>query len=290
MNSVCHILRKNNILERATEVFGVYLESGNHWSFFHCSVDRRCITYFISLGETEWQSQAISQHWWFLQMLMKDKMLWMHLMDPCRLRLMFLNKTLTTKKNQVEKLFVGFYDRVFVSGVIVHCQITNKLIKVFDPILIHFFISQINPPTIVIAISGPIYIQITPAASTTSPGSPTHSPLTCTVATPTYSGHYIQRANATASPISPIPVASTSNRSPMDTLTAFTPATPTTPTTPIPGGQRVEMIVCLCFVNTLALHRSTIALQRCAGRSAIIRRPIAISKRQIFPFRVRIGK
>ncbi|KAL0152529.1 hypothetical protein M9458_052252, partial [Cirrhinus mrigala] len=38
------------------------------------------------------------------------------------------------------------------------------------------------------------------------------------------------------------------------------------PATPIPIGQRVEMIACLCFVNTLALHRSTIALQRCSGR------------------------
>lgn len=25
---------QNNILEKATEVFGVYLEGGNHWSFF----------------------------------------------------------------------------------------------------------------------------------------------------------------------------------------------------------------------------------------------------------------
>ncbi|XP_052415577.1 uncharacterized protein LOC127960068 isoform X2 [Carassius gibelio] len=55
--------QQNNILERATEVFGVYLENGNHWSFFHCNVDRRCITYFNSLGETEWQCQAIAQHW-----------------------------------------------------------------------------------------------------------------------------------------------------------------------------------------------------------------------------------
>ncbi|XP_026102916.1 uncharacterized protein LOC113074321 isoform X5 [Carassius auratus] len=58
-----HYFLKNNILERATEVFGVYLENGNHWSFFHCNVDRRCITYFNSLGETEWQCQAIAQHW-----------------------------------------------------------------------------------------------------------------------------------------------------------------------------------------------------------------------------------
>ncbi|KAI2644968.1 mRNA cleavage and polyadenylation factor CLP1 [Labeo rohita] len=82
-----HYFLKNNILEGATEVFGAHLEGGNHWSFFlaaglrcwamkigayqgcvlgqkHCSVDKRCITYFNSLGETEWQCQAIAQHWW----------------------------------------------------------------------------------------------------------------------------------------------------------------------------------------------------------------------------------
>ncbi|XP_048015409.1 uncharacterized protein LOC125247904 isoform X2 [Megalobrama amblycephala] len=58
-----HYFLKNNILEKATEVFGVYLEGGNHWSFFHCNVDERCITYFNSLGETEWQCQKIAQHW-----------------------------------------------------------------------------------------------------------------------------------------------------------------------------------------------------------------------------------
>ncbi len=73
---------------------------------------------------------------------------------------------------------------------------------------------------------------------------------------------------------------SESNSSPMDTKTT---------STPIPVGQSVEMITCLCFVNTRALRGGTIALQRCTGRSAIIRRPIVISKRQIFPFRVRIG-
>ncbi len=38
------------------------------------------------------------------------------------------------------------------------------------------------------------------------------------------------------------------------------------------------------------LARGTIALQICTGRSAIIRRPIVISKGQIFPFIVRIGE
>ncbi len=50
------------------------------------------------------------------------------------------------------------------------------------------------------------------------------------------------------------------------------------------------MITCLCFVNTLVMPGSTITQQRCTGRSTIIRRPIVISKPQIFPFRVRIGK
>ncbi|XP_067277104.1 uncharacterized protein [Pseudorasbora parva] len=58
-----HYFLKNNIFEGAKEVVGVYLERGNHWSFFHCNVDSRCITYFNSLGETEWQCQAIAQHW-----------------------------------------------------------------------------------------------------------------------------------------------------------------------------------------------------------------------------------
>ncbi|KAL1277095.1 hypothetical protein QQF64_023768 [Cirrhinus molitorella] len=31
--------------------------------FFHCNIERRCLTYFNSLGETEWQCQSIAQHW-----------------------------------------------------------------------------------------------------------------------------------------------------------------------------------------------------------------------------------
>ncbi|XP_056091144.1 uncharacterized protein LOC130070684 [Rhinichthys klamathensis goyatoka] len=58
-----HYFLKNNIFKGTTEMFGAYLEGGNHWSFFHCNVDRRCITYFNSFGETEWQCQAIAQHW-----------------------------------------------------------------------------------------------------------------------------------------------------------------------------------------------------------------------------------
>ncbi len=41
---------------------------------------------------------------------------------------------------------------------------------------------------------------------------------------------------------------SESNSSRMDTTTTSTPATP------IPVGQRVQMITCLCFVNTLTLR------------------------------------
>ncbi|XP_065136650.1 uncharacterized protein [Paramisgurnus dabryanus] len=58
-----HYFIKNNIFEGTTEVFGPYLEGGNHWTFFHCNVDKRCITYFNSFGEMEWQCQAIAQHW-----------------------------------------------------------------------------------------------------------------------------------------------------------------------------------------------------------------------------------
>ncbi len=68
----------------------------------------------------------------------------------------------------------------------------------------------------------------------------------------------------------------------MDTKTTSSPATP------IPVGQRAEIITCLCFVNTLAVPSGTIVQRRCTRRSAIIRRPIAISKPQIF--RVRIGE
>ncbi len=47
----------------------------------------------------------------------------------------------------------------------------------------------------------------------------------------------------------------------------------------------------VCALWTLSpCARGTIALQRCTGRSVIIRLPIVISKRQIFPFRVRIGE
>ncbi len=63
--------------------------------------------------------------------------------------------------------------------------------------------------------------------------------------------------------------------SPMDTKTTSTPSTP--------SGQRAEIITCLCFVNTLAMPGSTIAQQRCTGRSAMIRQTIVISKPQIFP-------
>ncbi len=55
------------------------------------------------------------------------------------------------------------------------------------------------------------------------------------------------------------------------------------PRHPHPRWAKGQLITCLCFVNSLALHGGTIALQRCTGRSAIIRRPIVISKRQIFP-------
>ncbi len=65
--------------------------------------------------------------------------------------------------------------------------------------------------------------------------------------------------------------------SPMDTKTTSTSATP------IPVEQRAKMITCLCFVNSLAMRCGTIAQQRCTGSSAIIRRPIVISKSQIFP-------
>ncbi len=51
----------------------------------------------------------------------------------------------------------------------------------------------------------------------------------------------------------------------------------------------VLQITCLCFVNTLAMPGGTITQQRCTRRSVIIRRPIVISKPQIFPFRVRLG-
>ncbi len=45
----------------------------------------------------------------------------------------------------------------------------------------------------------------------------------------------------------------------------------------------------LCEHSRLA-RAAPLRMQRCTRRSAIIRRPIVISKRQIFPFRVRIGE
>ncbi len=79
-------------------------------------------------------------------------------------------------------------------------------------------------------------------------------------------------------------VSSEINSSPMDTTTTSTPAIPS----PLGKGSNDHLFV-LRELSRLASAAGTIALQRCTGEASI-RRPIVISKRQIFPFRVRIGE
>ncbi|KAK9977293.1 hypothetical protein ABG768_019114 [Culter alburnus] len=52
-----------NIFENKTEVVGPFLEDGNHWTFFHCSIVDRTITYLNSLGETDEQYNKIAENW-----------------------------------------------------------------------------------------------------------------------------------------------------------------------------------------------------------------------------------
>ncbi|XP_042585205.1 uncharacterized protein LOC122138211 isoform X2 [Cyprinus carpio] len=54
---------KKNIFENKTEVVGPFLEDGNHWTFFHCSIVDRTITYLNSLGETDEQYNKIAENW-----------------------------------------------------------------------------------------------------------------------------------------------------------------------------------------------------------------------------------
>ncbi|XP_036421581.1 uncharacterized protein LOC118804846 isoform X3 [Colossoma macropomum] len=54
---------KRNIFENAKEVVGPYLEGGNHWTFFHCNIVDRSITYLNSLGEQDKQYYKIAQNW-----------------------------------------------------------------------------------------------------------------------------------------------------------------------------------------------------------------------------------
>ncbi|XP_048021685.1 uncharacterized protein LOC125252425 isoform X2 [Megalobrama amblycephala] len=52
-----------NIFENKTKVVGPFLEDGNHWTFFHCSIVDRTITYLNSLGETDEQYNKIAENW-----------------------------------------------------------------------------------------------------------------------------------------------------------------------------------------------------------------------------------
>ncbi|XP_076833502.1 transcription factor AP-2-epsilon-like [Brachyhypopomus gauderio] len=58
-----HYFVKRNIFENAREVVGPYLKGGNHWTFFHCSIVDRRITYLNSLGEQDEHYHKIAQHW-----------------------------------------------------------------------------------------------------------------------------------------------------------------------------------------------------------------------------------
>ncbi|XDV16605.1 hypothetical protein PO909_016247 [Leuciscus waleckii] len=58
----CYFTKKN-IFENKTEVVGPYLEDGNHWTFFHCSIVDRTVTYLNSLGDTEQRYNKIAENW-----------------------------------------------------------------------------------------------------------------------------------------------------------------------------------------------------------------------------------
>ncbi|XP_056599813.1 uncharacterized protein LOC130417956 [Triplophysa dalaica] len=58
-----HSFVKNNILKKAEVVIGPYLEGGNHWTFFHCNIAGRTITYLNSFGERKESCQKIADNW-----------------------------------------------------------------------------------------------------------------------------------------------------------------------------------------------------------------------------------
>nr|XP_055041849.1 uncharacterized protein LOC129429302 isoform X1 [Misgurnus anguillicaudatus]XP_055046709.1 uncharacterized protein LOC129432363 isoform X1 [Misgurnus anguillicaudatus] len=54
---------KRNIFENIKEIIGPYLECGNHWTFFHCSIVDHTITYLNSLGEEDEQYYKLAENW-----------------------------------------------------------------------------------------------------------------------------------------------------------------------------------------------------------------------------------
>ncbi len=72
-------------------------------------------------------------------------------------------------------------------------------------------------------------------------------------------------------------------------LWTLRPRPPLPPPHPCRAKGPNDHLFVLCEHSRLA-RAAPLRMQRCTGRSAIIRRLIVISKRQIFPFRVRIGK
>ncbi|XP_048098191.1 uncharacterized protein LOC125293971 [Alosa alosa] len=54
---------KNNILHSSRYIMGPYLENGNHWTFVHCDLTSKVITYADSLGESTDKMSAIKDNW-----------------------------------------------------------------------------------------------------------------------------------------------------------------------------------------------------------------------------------
>ncbi|XP_073805203.1 uncharacterized protein [Danio rerio] len=54
---------KRNIFENINEIVGPYLEDGNHWTFFHCSLVDQTILYLNSLGEQDDQYSKLAENW-----------------------------------------------------------------------------------------------------------------------------------------------------------------------------------------------------------------------------------
>ncbi|XP_065126017.1 uncharacterized protein [Paramisgurnus dabryanus] len=63
VRATSHNFVKNNILKKADVVIGPYLEGGNHWTFFHCNIVDRTITYLNSFGEQKENCQKIAENW-----------------------------------------------------------------------------------------------------------------------------------------------------------------------------------------------------------------------------------
>ncbi|KAJ8010102.1 hypothetical protein DPEC_G00071510 [Dallia pectoralis] len=103
---------KQNIFEKAREITGAYIEGGNHWTFFHCDIGNRIITYFNSFGESSDKCKAIAREWGSFAMSRGGPAVWQvntvkHPLQKdgisCRIHTILFAETFL-KKNQFSKL------------------------------------------------------------------------------------------------------------------------------------------------------------------------------------------